>query len=141
METEKRLVANLKVVFDPTDTKQPSGIERENGEFTLILRPYKDAQFLNEANPLGDHRRTLQTIIAHELGHFVAMITKDPTHNNPLEQYGLAPLTPGEQKAWEIAKEIVPDIDPNLENKAMESYKKQDENVPDVDALRQMLAR
>lgn len=100
-------------------------------EYEIVLSPHKDEENLNtvgkgELNK--DPGRRNQTILAHELGHVVAQIYKDPSHS-PFFQM-LASVSddnsvklPAENQAWKNAHEIDPALDPRLEEIAKRSYK------------------
>jgi hypothetical protein len=75
----------------------------------------------------------VQSIIAHELGHFVAHITKCPTHNQstfdkiPVTINGEAAVVgvsvPAEIKAWTLAGEILGDkLNQKLRTAATATY-------------------
>jgi hypothetical protein len=95
-------------------------------EFKIQLSP--DVQGRREAGlPPDDSIEGFRTVLAHELGHFVALLTKDETHN-PVNQLMFrltgdpTPLRQAEKKAWAIAHEIYPNLDREDERSALASY-------------------
>lgn len=92
----KRKIATLDIFAD--DIAENSGAEEVSpGRYQIDLA-------LNGVTSVGGFPKDVQTSLAHELGHFVAMVTGDPTHGN------IAAVTrlPGEKKAWELAEKILP---------------------------------
>ena len=118
----KRKIATLDVYV--SDDKTASGT-RQTSPSTFELT-------MNAGSPCNPTigRLEFQTIMAHELGHFVALVTHDPTHNVPVVEHLLSRITgdasalvPGEKRAWEIAREILPNLDTAKEKKCLDSYK------------------
>lgn len=122
-------IANLEVFIIEGDTaedrkeqQRPPGssfyFKDDPMKMRLNLAPMEDRAGLIKAGIKSDNpKEAVQTIVAHELGHFVAAITKDATHEK-LFRFMLGPL-PAENKAWEIAENILPDLDQRLKRKVM----------------------
>jgi hypothetical protein len=117
----KRQIARLDVFVD-TESNSPSGTAQvENGRFVLNMN-------LGDSKTIPiDTKEAFQAVFAHELGHFVAMIMRDPTHDPSNKLFQMitndsSAVLPAERKAWEIAKEIVPDLDRTTEAKCLKSY-------------------
>jgi hypothetical protein len=91
-------------------------------EFNIVLNPIGDKYTLatfSQPTTLN----ALQSILAHEMGHFVATITGDPTHQG---KHAL----PAEIKAWTVADAIAKSagttIDPSVRNFALNGYEAKD---------------
>ena len=75
----------------------------------------------------------IRTVLAHELGHVVAGITKEPEHKK-LDDKIMAkdasvkydPQIPREEAAWKLAKEMFPALREDMKKAAIDSYKKGD---------------
>jgi hypothetical protein len=100
-----------------------SSAEKQTGpkEYEICIRPIADKTFA-EMLEMPININTLETIISHELGHFVASISQDVSHN-PMYRMTFGPYD-GEKRAWELAHEIKPDLNPLIERKALGSYQK-----------------
>jgi hypothetical protein len=119
----KQLLATLRFYVD-NDTPNLSSAEEQTGpnEYEINIRPENDRKFSEMLN-IPETREATQSIIAHELGHFIATVTHDPTHQ-PLYRVFNGPLA-GETKAWDIAEKIVP-IEKKVRKIALNSYKEND---------------
>jgi hypothetical protein len=119
-------IATLNVYLDEsTEHSDISSAVRsrdENGVYELWLRPFVDGKILKENAGYELTTKGFQTIVAHELGHFLAMITLDPTHSKLA--YFIMGQTVGERKAWKLANEIKPDLDKGLEKIALDQAEK-----------------
>lgn len=123
----KRKIASLDVYVD-SDSQDSSGTKQIGpNQFVIQLNPKQEIDGTGRLNL--NSTRQLQTTLAHELGHFVALITGDQTHKREFQMYyqltgDTSPLIPAEKLAWELAHEIKPDLDTENERLAMESYTK-----------------
>lgn len=111
----KKLVATLKVYQDP---------DYDNSTFSYPTDGTPDFKIV-----LGQPRgRDPKTLLAHELGHFVSVVYKDPTHDPMLKSFSNwfgdpRPVIPGERKAWELAKDILGDqFDEKTRDSALGTY-------------------
>ena len=125
----KKLLGTLQVWLDMDETRLPSGIQQVAArEWDLVMRPTKDIRLLPEAAG----RAGFQTIMAHEMGHFIAQITRDPVSDKRNWAFGTLPdgsKTPsplsvlGEEKlAWKLARIANPDLLPKIEEYALRGY-------------------
>lgn len=129
----KKLLATLNVYVDMDETATPSGIRKTDGnDYELVMYPNQDCI------PC-DTRHAFQTIMAHELGHFVAMVTRDPSHHPANRLMAMlagknsaAAELPGEIKAWELARTISPDLDRKTEQECTDSYREAAEQDNEV---------
>lgn len=121
----KQLMAELKVYVDMDRTDMPSGVVNDGrGNFTLVMYP-------NQACVPAKTREEFQTVMAHELGHFIAIVTQDPTHGQrrnvmfrQIDNPTPADQLPGERKAWELAEKINPDLNKKIAADCIGSYEK-----------------
>lgn len=120
----KRLLARLEVFVDVDSTDKSSGIRSDDGRnFELVLYPQQ------RDYPMKD-MHDFQTVFAHELGHFIAHATHDPTHRpKQLIQDTLTGQVcdlniPAERRAWEFAKQMSPDLNQETMAHAISSYEK-----------------
>lgn len=117
----RKEIANLKIVVD-TDTKDVGSIRRiDKHNYELLLTPNTGSDV--PVNNMSD----LRTIFAHELGHFLLMVTRDASqHPSALmwqvitQDSSLA--LKGEQQAWYAAQQIYPELDPDLAMRCLRSY-------------------
>jgi hypothetical protein len=122
----RKQIANLEVWIDDTKDGIPTGLHSasDNYHFAMVIKPTVDNEVLERLkhNP---QLKPIQSIIAHELGHFVARLTHDSTHKGK-GIYGNTPLVPTEEKAWEIGRVINPQVDEQIVTQALSSYKERD---------------
>lgn len=119
----KKLLGSVDIYFDP-DSTDASGLHGYGNKFEIVLtREIQGRRFDIDDIP------ALQTVMAHELGHLVNDITKDPTHANPHEiklnalLFGNGKgLVRAEQKAWETAEQIKPDLNQEIRAGCLKSY-------------------
>jgi hypothetical protein len=76
-------------------------------------------------------QKDFQTVAAHELGHFLALISKDPTHSREAlrhhqTMFGELASIPAEKRAWELAHLIYPNLDRGNETKSLKTYDGED---------------
>lgn len=126
-----KAVANIEIVLDDSPfTEFPSSTTQShvNGyNFRVVLTPRQDMRVFKFAGVKNPNLNTLQTVLAHELGHVVSYITNDPSHNQESPEKALAaPHVPAETKAWEIASEIQPDFDVKIRDFVLDEYRKMD---------------
>jgi hypothetical protein len=119
----QKKIATLEVFYDDSRVPSRSGQDSPT-TFHIIMTPGSPEIPINT-------KARFQATLAHELGHFVALLTRDETHNpiNHLTYQSFmgdsSSLLPREYKAWAIAKEIIPDLDREQERKCLQSYEKQ----------------
>jgi len=113
----QKKIATIEVFVDP-ESRESSGSSGKDGKYVLFIRrgpiPPKN---------LGQ----LQSVIAHEFGHLIGLITQDPTHDTQNQiAYHLTDNTdfvlPAERKAWAWAHEMLPNVDSEMERVALQSY-------------------
>lgn len=115
-ESEQK-IATLTVYVDAKETNSmvmPLG----NGEWKLVLG--------GEPTQSMD---SVRTAAAHEMGHFISNITREPSHN---PKYHLiaellgdnSVLAPSEKYAWKLAHEMVPSdqFDTKMEEESIGTY-------------------
>lgn len=86
------------------------------GEWSLVLRPKADASHMGRVLTVKDG----ETIMAHELGHFLATFLKYPSHDSLAASVGV--VTPAEREAWRIGKIINPKLDYQMMDAAIAGY-------------------
>lgn len=124
----KRKIASLDVFVD-TESKDSSATRKVGpDQYVITIRPSQTSGNGDDSFSLKTDR-DLQTTLAHELGHFVALVTKDKTHDNTFQLYyqltgDTSPLIPAEKLAWKLAHVIYPELDIDNERLAMDSYTK-----------------
>lgn len=95
--------------------------------YSLIIKPNVDKVILSAARePLN--MANLETILAHELGHFIADVLKDKTHSPAILRLARMMddsrlLFPAENKAWKLGEIINPSLNKHIEDFALEGYK------------------
>jgi hypothetical protein len=107
----------------------PSGMLKPRGDrshYTITLRPKVDGPIL-EAIRQPRNLASVETLLAHELGHFVATVFNDPTHNPKLKilsvMIGDSRLNiAAEEKAWELGEIINPKLSQGIKHAALEGY-------------------
>lgn len=127
----KKVLATLTITLD-TDSLGSSGTFSNDGKDFQMLIKTEGGKPHSLDNPSDyDFRigslKTLQTVIAHELGHFVSIITKDETHDlDKMRMYQIFQepdlILPAERKAWKIAHLIYPDLDTENEKASLKTY-------------------
>lgn len=124
----RHIIATLNVWVDSDTTGLPSGLHTsaDGKTFNMVIKPNVDKPIFDHIahNPNLD---PIQSIIAHEMGHFVARLTADPTHREASIFNLHVPLVPAEKKAWDIGEAINPQIDKTLRDSAMRSYRQLDQ--------------
>ena len=90
--------------------------------YRLYLNPVEDVKSMESVGTPCDGETMLQTIMAHELGHFICLLTQDETHN-PLYCLLFGQMN-GEKKAWELAEKMFPAYDKILKETALKSHEK-----------------
>lgn len=125
-----RRIATLNVYLDDsTDHPDCSSALacQPDGQFEMWIRPNADSQFMDKAG-FKSTMHNYRTVLAHELGHFLAALTQDPIHklSDALHKTPLAPIINEmrEEKAWELAKEIEPELNPEMQTQALNTYAK-----------------
>lgn len=124
----KKTLARIEIVL--TDEKhgdEPGSftetrMDPEKGDlFIVTLNPKADAtmikRLLHRDYPLSEQ---VKTILAHELGHVVEIVSRDPAHH-PVVGAMFGELL-GEQHAWKIAEKISPDLAKPVEAAALADY-------------------
>lgn len=118
------------LVYVSDDATKPSALEwdeRKPGIFELGIRPNADIAVAKAAKIKADKQFT-QTVVAHELGHFVASITDgvQGSQSDFMRAIGLYNPqldVPAEQLAWDIAHKMGLKLNPKVEQFAMNTYK------------------
>lgn len=115
-------VATLEVwqVEHPWEDRQPSRLQfmqAKDGEvrdsfYQLLINPSVD-----KTMPYGDDTRA---VIAHELGHFVGLLTKTPEH---AKLPNVSRISPVENEAWDIANQMGLNLDGRTEASSKISYR------------------
>jgi hypothetical protein len=110
----KKKIATLEVWVD----ENSDGVSRLEsipaiGEYKVVMNPKADAE--EQAIVRHDSKRSFATILAHELGHFVSQVLQSPWQRCPWKE-------PGEREAWAVAHQIMPDLDKELEQSALNTY-------------------
>lgn len=91
-----------------------------SNEYEIVLGPKEAAKVGESYGPVKNP--PMQDVLAHELGHIVSMITHDPTHDEMLKLF--TGLVPGELRAWRFAENIVPELDRDFANYAVDTYRR-----------------
>jgi hypothetical protein len=131
----KRKIATLEVWIDETEgAKSALQARMSSDEFRLIIAPNEDEQSKGPGN--------LPSIIAHELGHFMAHLLKDKAHtrlnrlapivnfrkmvgdwSNQLEKRFTREVElPTEVQAWKYADMIYPNVKQEIRAAALYTY-------------------
>ena len=122
----KRKIATLDVYIDP-ESNEPSSTGKVDGapdgpgRYQLTVNK---GTKVGEIKTMGEFRSTF----AHELGHFVSLVTRDETHDPTLRLFsnltGNGSLVlPAETKAWEVAQEIYPALDEKHAKTLLDTYR------------------
>lgn len=125
-----RLLASLDVV-GVTDSSTSTGLftpeQTKKGNYAILLNLPEAASVIVGAGE-SLTRDNLETVLAHELGHFIANVFHDPTHDEDkikkawdAEDGKL--LVPTEIKAWDLAEVIKPNLNKTIREYALKSYK------------------
>ena len=122
----KRKIATLDVYVDSDESAFSFTRKTESGKYETVMATNDSHAKENGHNGIHDIE-TFRTVFAHELGHFVAVVTKDESHN-PINQYlfrltnDRSTLVAGEKRAWEFAHLIYPNLNREDERFALKSY-------------------
>ncbi len=121
----KTLLATVEVYLDK-DAPESSAIEIHDAhapgpkKVTIVLRPKGDMPVMKDVKP------TMADVLAHEFGHLVGFIMKDPlacdsgyASTTANEQYK------GEKRAWHYAEEMVPGLKDSKLEKGVEAHYKE----------------
>ena len=123
---DRKLLATIRV-FEHEQEEGSRSMEVGSKEFEVELAPKTDAQHAIQAGAPRAAKNLLtvgETTFAHELGHVVALIMHDPSHD-PMYQFmaqvanDARPLVPAEKKAWQLAHTINPKLDTRVEDAAL----------------------
>jgi hypothetical protein len=119
----QRLVATLQVIVDDASSWPSHYQSPQFGEpHKLVLNPNADKDGFKEMGFVLTEK-SLPSIMAHELGHFVAQLTGVPSHNT--SRYIPPPVRlQAEKDAWELAEKMVP-VDSEVKEIALNTYRKQ----------------
>jgi hypothetical protein len=94
----------------------------DNQHFFLVLRPDADKLIIESLkNKSTTNREYAESVIAHELGHFVAYLLNDPSHSKLQKELR---IDVPEKKAWHIAEKIGP-VSKDIEKDALIGYAKE----------------
>jgi len=118
----QKKIATIEVFVDP-ESHESSGSGGSNGQYVLHLNGGPNFARIKT-------KKQLQTVMAHEMGHLIGLITGDPDHDNRNQfAYRMTGNTdfvlPAERKAWAWAHEMGLDLDPKQERKGIESYERE----------------
>jgi hypothetical protein len=126
-------IATLDVVIsdgvgDPLANRPSGMLPPGNGRtnYTVTLRPKIDAPILESIHEKANIPN-METLLAHELGHFVAEVFGDPTHNKATKYLATllgesSLIVPAEKRAWEIGEIINPKLNRNIRARALQGY-------------------
>lgn len=128
----KRKIATINIYQDDGVEGAVSEAVGEK-EYSISLNPSVDLKAFNESaekkvKTVKEKGFVEESILAHELGHIVAKIFSDPSHNrenNFLAQMfrNNALLLPAEKRAWKIAHSMGLPLSKEAEEVGMASYK------------------
>lgn len=91
----KKLLATLNLYVDLDPAPQDvSGLRGDGRNFDLTMYPYQ------QGAPC-ENRHEFQTILAHELGHFVGIVTRDPSHGQRVQQNKVMAIRAGDDRAFD----------------------------------------
>jgi|ERR1700674_332973 len=94
--------------------------------YTVTLRPKVDGPILDAIRE-PRNLDNVETLLAHELGHFVATLFADPSHDRRMKLLSMllndsSLNLNAEKKAWEIGEKIYPQLNQRLKAKALQGY-------------------
>lgn len=89
----------------------------EKNHFVIELNPEADFKTVQEVYGDKAINFKMADTLAHELGHVVAEISGDPDHQSVFGN-----RVRREKLAWNIARKIKPDVDPEVEKLAVGTY-------------------
>lgn len=128
----KKLIAKINIYQDDEVEGAFSETVGEK-EYSVSLNPSVDLKAFNrkvekKAKTVKEKGFVEESILAHELGHIVAHIFSDPTHNREnnflAQMFGNnALLLPAEKRAWEIAYSMGLPLSKEAEEVGVASYK------------------
>lgn len=119
-DSKLRKVGSLDVYIENKGTDHSSRVEYRPGETPrLILNPDFDYKMAVEGK-FDDQPFAWTSVIAHEIGHFVARLLGSPVQT-PLFEEIIGPV-PGEEEAWGIAKYVYGAINEACKAFALDSY-------------------
>lgn len=130
----KKLIAKINIYQDDEVEGAVSEAVGEK-EYSGFLNPSVDLKAFNDegkkkAKTVKEKGFVEESILAHELGHIVAHIFSDPTHNKTdnfiAQMLGIGDgsvLIPAEKRAWEIAHSMGLPLSKEAEEVGMASYK------------------
>lgn len=129
----KKLIAKINIYQDDEVEGAVSEAVGEK-EYSVSLNPSVDLKAFNDegkkkAKTVKEKGFVEEAILAHELGHIVAHIFSDPTHNKTdnfiAQMFGDGSvLIPAEKRAWEIAHSMGLPLSKEAEEVGMASYKR-----------------
>jgi hypothetical protein len=118
----KQRVATVHIFADTDNTDSSFSRRMDQDNFMVQINAGE------KGFDFGDVKQ-VQTLLAHELGHVICMVTGDETHH-PVNQWlyrmtnDAASLIPAERKAWQLAEKMVPEMDKKLLQDGLESYER-----------------
>lgn len=128
----KKLIAKINIYQDDEVEGAVSETVGEK-EYSVSLNPSVDLKAFNrevvkKANSLEEKGFIEESILAHELGHIVAHIFSDPTHNKTdnfiAQMFGDGSVViPAERRAWKIAHSMRLPLSKEAEEVGIASYK------------------
>jgi hypothetical protein len=122
----KKKIATLDVYVDSESTEScgTGNVEPQPGD---TCRRFQLTMNKGEGNHLVKDGETFRTVMAHELGHFLCMVTDDKSHD-PMALVGFSATQdtslamPAEVRAWEFAYKIYPQLDIAAVHSGLHSY-------------------
>jgi hypothetical protein len=138
----RKLLGTVSVFVDESVKDQPScckptGIvptDEWPRDFNIELHPSCDSDVMKGLDNLTS-REKLQTLLCHELGHFVGIITQDK-RQHPIYQ-AIEGQLPSEKQAWELGAQMAP-CDPTIKRRCLASYERAEEEIQQDAFLMQM---
>ena len=119
----KRQVARVNIYINPVSTESSVTADSRNGEFDITINQGEGKHAIKNVSDF-------QTTLAHELGHVIALLTKDPSHDTRQnfaardDFGGTHQLNIGaEERAWQFAHDIWPDLNQKAEDWSLGTYR------------------
>src|SRR5208283_284300 len=116
----QRKIANLEVWID-SDSPIPTRMARskdDGSKYCLILNP-KDECKLESLGIATNCPAKWTSIIAHEVGHFIAWLFNSPLQSEVMT--AIAPIV-AEKYAWDLAHYVNPNVNPTVKQAALSTY-------------------
>jgi hypothetical protein len=116
----KTKVATIELYIDP-ELNEPSH-SGYRGDRVFAVQVNR-----GEGDNTLDTRGQFQSVLAHELGHVIGLLSQDETHSSiDRELFDLTGnakyVLPAERKAWEWASQMLPGLDKETKDKSLATY-------------------